>query len=408
MNDGSNAPISDDGVLLPGEPGCPKPAETASLRHEVTLQRHLDHLAATVLEMGAVCERSVRDAFQAVVRGDQDLAYAVIIRDKRIDALESDLRQECLRFLLHHQPAGGLLRFAYGLIRTSLGLERVGDYAESIARQALRLGGNLNDVPVAGLQRIADLSAGMLRDAVHAFASQNAPQARATMVVEETVDVFRSELNQELLQLFRNGKLDWDRLHALMTVARRLERVSDQARSLCLDTIYACTGEDLKHPRANLLRVLFLDQHHSSLSRLAEFIGSSLKEPECVFVSAGIAPRPLAPRAVQYLKAQGCDPSGPPPTGLAGLPSLAGFDVVVTLDREAWKALPELPRRVFCLQWSVQDPEVVMGSEVEYQAACEACQRFLSEHIPSLVKAILGENRRDEAATLQAQAPPER
>ena len=70
---------------------------------------------------------------------DRQVAYGVILRDSYIDDAEKQIDQLCLRFLVRHQPAARLLRFAYASIRINLELERVGDYAEAIAREALRL-----------------------------------------------------------------------------------------------------------------------------------------------------------------------------------------------------------------------------------------------------------------------------
>jgi protein-tyrosine-phosphatase len=237
-----------------------------------------------------------------------------------------------------------------------------------------------------------------LGDAVRAFAAQDAVLATQTMAVEETVDALRTELNAELLQLFREGRIAWEQLHPLMTVARRLERVSDQARSLCLDTIYARTGEDLKHPGADTFRILFVDRHHATLSLMAECIGRGLRQPRFLFASAGVDPKPVDPRTLRFMQARGHDLSRVAPKSVDELSQLARFDVVVALDDEARKAFPDRSRRFLCLQWSMPDPARA-GGEAETQTAFEACYQFLAEHIPSLVQAILGETakRRAEA-----------
>jgi phosphate transport system protein len=306
--------------------------------------------------MGDLCQRCLKDAFQALLEGDRQLAYAVIIRDQQIDALESELGQDCLRFLVRHVPAGAPLRYAYGAIRASLELERVGDYAESIARQALKLGGYHRNVPVDRFKRIAELSLSMLGESVRAFASRDPNLAAQTMTAEETGDTLCTELNAELVRLFRDGKLAWEQLHPLMTVARRLERASDQARSLCLETIYACTGEDLKHPGAEAVRVLFVDRYHASLSPMAVAIGRGLNQARFVFASAGLEPRPVDPATIAFMRDRGFDLSRVAPRAVTEVPNLDKFDVVVALDPEAWKVFQARSRRLVCLEWPLADP----------------------------------------------------
>jgi hypothetical protein len=76
-------------------------------------------------------------------------------------------------------------------------------------------------------------------------------------------------------------------------VARRLERVSDQARNISMETLYMCTGEIAKHPGSEVFQVLFVDEHNACRSVIAEMIGTALKEPDFRFSSAGLVPSPV-------------------------------------------------------------------------------------------------------------------
>src|SRR5439155_7544341 len=125
----------------------------------------------------------------------------------------------------------GHLRFAYSTIRINLELERVGDYAESIARQSLKLMTLDMPLPIERFEEMANLSIPMLHDAVEAFVKQDADLARRTIEVEEAVDVLKSKLNKDVVALFREQKIPFEALNPLMMIARRLERVSDQARN---------------------------------------------------------------------------------------------------------------------------------------------------------------------------------
>jgi phosphate transport system protein len=79
----------------------------------------------------------------------------------------------CLEFLVRQQPVAGSLRLAYATIRINLQLERVGDYAEGIARQILKLTAMEVEIPVERCAEIAHLSIPMLHDAVKAFLEQD-------------------------------------------------------------------------------------------------------------------------------------------------------------------------------------------------------------------------------------------
>src|SRR2546425_10500922 len=89
--------------------------------------------------MAGLAERSLRSSLQALVERNRQLAYAIILRDQYIDEMEKEIDRLCLEFLVRQQPVALHLRFAYATIKINLELERIGDYAESIARQVLKI-----------------------------------------------------------------------------------------------------------------------------------------------------------------------------------------------------------------------------------------------------------------------------
>src|SRR5258706_9850294 len=155
---------------------------------EQSLQRDIDRIRDKVREMAGLSERALIDCMKALEEKNRVLAYSIILRDQRIDELEKEVDRLCLEFLVRQQPVAGPLRLAYATIRINLQLERVGDYAEGIARQILKLASMDVPIPFERFQEIANLTIPMLRDAVKSFVEQDAELARKTMATEETVD----------------------------------------------------------------------------------------------------------------------------------------------------------------------------------------------------------------------------
>ncbi|HEY0708366.1 MAG TPA: PhoU domain-containing protein, partial [Polyangia bacterium] len=110
------------------------------MRHyEETLQRDIERIRSKVRQMAELAEGSLRSCLRALTERNRSLAYSVIVRDQRIDELEKEIDRLCLEFIVRQQPVAGTLRFAYAAIKINSELERVGDYAESMARQILML-----------------------------------------------------------------------------------------------------------------------------------------------------------------------------------------------------------------------------------------------------------------------------
>ncbi len=359
-----------------------------TLHFEDSLQRDIDRLRSKITRMGSLCEHALRKSLRAFAGKNGELAYAVILQDQFIDELEMEIDRLCLEFLVRQQPVATPLRFAYGAIKINLDLERVGDYAESIARQALKLTNVPIPLPLDRFDEIAELSISMLHEAVQAFTDQNAELARKTIETEDTVDVLKSALNRDLVEMYRDHKLPFEALNPLIMIARRLERVSDQARNICLETLYTCTGDFVKHQGAEVFRILFLDEHNSCRSQMAEAIGNGLHMPRFVFASAGLEPRPLDKQTHAFMAGKGFDLSKTGPKTMTQIPNLSSYQVIISLAKQVDRAFPQRPRKVVYLDWNVEDPSTVQGSSEQVQAAYEKTFQFISQHLHDLVKAI--------------------
>src|SRR5687767_5233283 len=174
---------------------------------EETLQRAIDLIRGKVSEMAALDERALTICVSALKDNKRQLAYAVILRDQYIDELEKEIDRLCLEFLVRQQPVAGHLRFAYATIKINLELERIGDYAESIARQVLKVSALHDVLPLADFSALANVSIPMLRNAVKAFIEQDAKLARESMEEEDKADMLRARLDTELMQLFQRGTI---------------------------------------------------------------------------------------------------------------------------------------------------------------------------------------------------------
>ena len=356
---------------------------------EESLQRDRDLIRGKVAQMAGLSERALEASLRALVERDRQLAYSVILRDQYLDEMETELNRLCLEFLVRQQPVAGQLRFVFTTIQINKELERIGDYAESIARQVVAVSALEPQPPYARFTEIGNLAVAMLRDAVRSFLEEDPDLASRTMAAEEQGNTMRSAINAELMDLSRKGQLPTAALNPLMTIARRFERVTDQAKNLCEEVLYMCTGEVTKHKGGDAFRILFFDSSNACLSQMAEGIGNSMGLPRFVFSSAGITPQPVDARAVKFMAQKGIDISRQTSKSLQLVPQWELYQVVIALSAQAREALPVRGKKTICLDWSVQDPAQPASSPEAADATFESAFRFLQSHIKELVGAIL-------------------
>ena len=359
--------------------------------YEKSLELDLRQIRGQIVRMGALCEGAIRRCVRALRTGDAQLAYAVIIRDQQIDQLEKDIDQLCLEFLARQQPVAHLLRFAYSAIRINLELERIGDYAESIAHQMLKLIGTDIAVPIDRYEEISEASVRMLHEAVRAFGEQNSELAQATMAQEEAVDLLKRNLNRDLVAMFRESPIPFAALNAFMMITRRFERVSDQAGNICREVIYTCTGDFAKHANAAKYHVLFADGHNAGVSQMAEALALSLNRTDFVFASAGVDPQPVDGRVARWMQQKGFDLSQAVPQAIGELPHPDRFPIVVLLDPAARQAFPKTPHKLIFMEWNVSDPADDPQPQDAWETRCEDTFELLRRRIDDLVESITSE-----------------
>jgi phosphate transport system protein len=84
--------------------------------------------------MAEIAQRMLRDALDAYVRRDTELAQSVLNEDDTLDALKTQVFRELLTFMLQDQST---IEPALDLILISRHLERIGDHATNIAEDVI-------------------------------------------------------------------------------------------------------------------------------------------------------------------------------------------------------------------------------------------------------------------------------
>jgi arsenate reductase len=248
------------------------------------------------------------------------------------------------------------------------------------------------ELPQPRFNEIANAAVPMLHIAIEAFLTQDTSMAKKAMETEEIIDRLRHQLNSELVHMQQAGRLPLSALTPLMTIINRFERVGDQAKSVCQETLYMCTGEYSKHTGSDVFRLLFVDEHNSCRSQMAEAIGNSLGQPKFIFTSAGLDRRPIDSMTLSFLRDKGLDITRHTSKAIDQIPHLDHYQIIVALAKEAEQVFPPPPTKAVCLDWSLRDPSTVKGSPEEIKLAYQEAFDYLQAHIQDLVEAVLGDS----------------
>jgi phosphate transport system protein len=212
----------------------------------VHFEQELSSLRNLLLTMASYAEAAVRQAVDAVINRDYDLAMRVRAGDVAIDRFEVEVDEMAIR-LLSKAPLAGDLRLIAVTMKISQNLERVGDEATKIAKRARDLSQEATLKLIVPIPKIADLALQMLHTSLDAFVNQDAAAARALIPQDKVVDALNKEVHRLLANQMIENPETIGRCLNFMVVAKSLERIADHAKNVAEEVVYLCEAEDIRH-----------------------------------------------------------------------------------------------------------------------------------------------------------------
>ncbi|HEY6643966.1 phosphate signaling complex protein PhoU [Povalibacter sp.] len=211
----------------------------------------LSELRLHVVMMGGLAIDQVSAAMRALLDGDAALAQLVLARESRINEFERDVDREAFRLIALHQPVASDLRMTLAVSRITVELERVGDEAKKIAKFAARLAMGEPTGPVLAVARylrhMADLTAGMLREAVRALDEADAGLARGVAGRDSELDAEFAAALRQLLTLAMQDQRFFSATIDTVFALKGLERIGDHAKNIAEQVQFVTSGEDVRY-----------------------------------------------------------------------------------------------------------------------------------------------------------------
>jgi len=209
--------------------------------------REMDKLKKKLLALISIVEEQVTSAVVAFETKDRSLAESVIEGDGEIDEAEVEIEEECLKILALHQPVALDLRYLVAILKLNNDLERIGDLAANIAKQALALARAELTVPPLGLGDMAERARSMLHRALDAVFTLEESTARQVCADDDEVDELHRGTYTRVTALIEQDPTKTGLLIHILSVSRSLERIADLATNIAEDIIYTAGGDIIRH-----------------------------------------------------------------------------------------------------------------------------------------------------------------
>ena len=223
------------------------PAEAEAERHAQRIRESLDlemrEVKDGVLRMGSYVEEQILAAHDALVNRDADLAAKVIASDARVNETQRAVAGIVAMTIATQAPVARDLRFLMALDRVTYELERIGDHAGSVAKQARKLAGVTSMVTYDELTPMARLAARQVRDVVMALVDIDEEVARRVAQRDDEIDRLYHQVFDDVLAEMRTDPAKVAPGTRILFAAHYLERIGDRVTNIAEDVVFLATGE---------------------------------------------------------------------------------------------------------------------------------------------------------------------
>jgi phosphate transport system protein len=209
----------------------------------------LESVKADVLLMANLVSRNFGNGRTGFARRDEDFCAAVIADDEEVDLLEKQVDRAGTEVLMRFQPMVVDLRTVLATVKLASHLERISDYAVTIARRTRSLITEDKEIDEAKLlDGLFDCIQKLLAEAIASFNAIDV--ARAGWVrgqVEAQAEQAR-DLVEKFTDLIEERSFASRVYVGLMMIAQSLEEITYLCGSIAEDVIYIAEARDIRYP----------------------------------------------------------------------------------------------------------------------------------------------------------------
>ena len=228
------------------------------------IESELMQLRSEVYQMWTLVYNQMDQARLAVLGLDKDIAQQVIVRERRVDAYELKIDSDVEDFIALYTPVAVDLRFVLAMLKINNDLERIGDYADGIARFVRDSEGSVLDRSLVERLQLNEMFEGvldMMRDLQQSLIDENPVKATSVMDKDDTLDRIKAASTGILVDYASSHTAAIALCMGLAGVFRKLERTGDHLTNIAEEIVFFIDAKVLKHTSADTGRQSSADGH---------------------------------------------------------------------------------------------------------------------------------------------------
>jgi phosphate transport system protein len=214
---------------------------------ERRFDQQIEKLKTRLIKMCSLVDEQVEFAIKSVEEDNLELANIVIERDKKVDKYDVKIEKICQRLFALNQPVAMDLRLIMSSLTINHNLERIGDLATNIAKDAEYLKNKPEFYKELGFKEISTISREMVRFSIDSFIDNNPKLAEKVISMDDGLDNLTRSKYKLLVDIMKRSPENIDAALKFYSIFHDLERLGDHATNIAEDVFFIVEAQLIKH-----------------------------------------------------------------------------------------------------------------------------------------------------------------
>lgn len=219
------------------------------------LDNNLQQIKADLIQMWTLVINQMEKARLALVNNDKNLAREVRMNERRVDAFELKLDLDSENVLMLKNPVAVDLRFILSVLKINYNLERIGDYANAIAKVVENTETAMPEdiINKTHLPEMFFVAQSMMQESLKAFEKIDRSHVNSLFTMDEKLDKNNKNANTIIATLIKEYPDNTILILEALAIMRKLERTGDHILNIAEELVFYFDAEVIKHNKLNKL-----------------------------------------------------------------------------------------------------------------------------------------------------------
>lgn len=213
-------------------------------------EQELQLLKDEINQMWRLVISQVEKAKQAFTDNNIELALEIVRLEKRVNSYELKIERSCENYIALFNPVAIDLRLILSIMKISITLERIADYAKGIACHVIDSDCNNIDNQIIedlDLEKMFDKLLNMIVDSYSAFNSENTIASGKILLMDKEVNAIYHSAFKKLEDAMRTNPKSIHCGLKLILLIRKMERIGDHCSNIVEEIVFFVEAKVLKH-----------------------------------------------------------------------------------------------------------------------------------------------------------------